>query len=332
VIQNELPLIGPGQDAAIAKIAGSTTIVASTTGGALEELRPNGSLVRIFQQIGPEAYGPLSDATDRSGALNLFESASIGDLLESGTLDVVKYELSLSQAANLLLSGQNFPYNHLIAAYDAGNGSSLAAYPTVTDDYQFLSASDIARVVPGRDNQVIAGTGLGLLHAYDAASGHDVGGFPKATGGWLFAPAALSADGRIADITREGYLFEWRIGAPPCQTEWPMFRHDPEDTGNYDFDGVAPGPVRSLRLAPLGGGRWQLRFIAPGDNGSCGTPTAYLTRVNGRLVSLGLGAPASAGSRVSVVVRLPRGARRVTVQASNHSGVLGYPVTAKVRQ
>ena len=36
-IQNTLPLIGPGQDPAIAKIGGQPTIVASTTGSATIE-------------------------------------------------------------------------------------------------------------------------------------------------------------------------------------------------------------------------------------------------------------------------------------------------------
>src|SRR6202030_180430 len=193
---NVLPLVGPGQDAAIAKIGGETVIVASVTGGALEELSPPGQLVRTMQQTGPQAFGPSADATDRSAALNLFESASVGDLLGTGTPDIVKYELSLGQAANLLLVGQNFPYNHLIGAFDGATGATLPAYPTVTDDYQFLSANNIAKLEPQLPtNQIVAGTGLGLLHAYDAASGLDISGFPKQTGGWLAAPAALSFDG-----------------------------------------------------------------------------------------------------------------------------------------
>jgi hypothetical protein len=331
LIQNVLPLIGPGQDAAIAKIGGKTTIVASTTGGALEELSPGGSVIRTFQQAGPGAYGPASDATDRTGALNLFESASVGDLLGTGTPDVVKYEISLGQAANLLLVGQNFPYNHLIAAYDGATGAPLPAYPTITDDYQFLSASNIARVDPSSShNQVIAGTGLGLLHAYDGVTGRDVPGFPKATGGWLFAPAALSNDGRIADITREGYLFEWSTQAPACQTEWPMFRHDPESTGNYNYDGVPPAAMARVRLVRVRPGRYRLGFIAPGDNGRCGTPAAYVTRVDGSAVDLGLGSPVAGGKWFSTVIALPTGARTLTIQAGNRSGVLGYPVDVAV--
>src|SRR5205807_2015483 len=205
IIQNVLPLVGPGQDAAIAKIGGQTVIVASVTGGSLEELNASGQVVRTMQQTGPQAFGAAADATDRSVALNLFESASVGDLLGTGTPDIVKYELSLSQAANLLLVGQNFPYNHLIGAFD----------------------------------------------------------------------------GRMADMTREGYLFQWRTRAPACQSEWPSFRHDQQDSGNYNHDGTPPGAPSNMTLSPLGAGLYRLSFTAPGSDGPCGTPASYVTELDG---------------------------------------------------
>ena len=117
----------------------------------------------------------------------------------------------------------------------------------------------------------MAGTGLGLLHAYDGTTGLDVSGFPKVTGGWLFAPAAFSDDGRMADITREGYLFQWNLpNLPACQTEWPSFRHDPQQSGNYDRDGTAPGPVHSVSASGN-----TLSFRSPGDDDDCGTATRY---------------------------------------------------------
>jgi hypothetical protein len=255
----------------------------------------------------------------------------IGDVLGTGTPDVVKYELSIGQAANLLLVGQNFPYNHLIAAYDGDTAAPLPAWPTITDDYQLLSASDIAKVDPLlADNQVLTGTGLGLLHAYDGVSGRDVPGFPKVTGGWLFAPPALASDGRLADITREGYLFEWQTQAPPCQTEWPTFRHDLQDTGNYNFNGTPPNAISAARLEPLGGRRYRLTFLAPGASGACGTPVAYVVRVDGRVRGVGLGRPIAGRRRFGAVISIPPGGRVLTIQARNHSGVLGYPVSLRV--
>jgi hypothetical protein len=332
IIQNVLPLVGPGQDAAIAKLGGQTAIVASTTGGALEELSVAGQVLRTMQQTGPQAFGAASDATDRSAAINLFESASIGDLLGAGTPDIVKYELSLGQAANLLLVGQNFPYNHLIGAFDATTGATLPAFPTITDDYQFLSANNVAKLDPELpSNQILAGTGLGLLHAYDGSTGLDVPGFPKQTGGWLAAPASLAFDGRMADMTREGYLFQWQTQAPACQSEWPTFRHDQQDSGNYNHDGTPPGAPANLALSPIGEGRFRLAFTAPGDNGPCGAPASYLTRVDGRRVDLGLGAPPAGGTPFSAEVSLPSGARRLSIQARDGAGNLGPAASVGVR-
>jgi hypothetical protein len=330
IIQDTLPFIGPGQDASIAKIGGQTVVIASATGGSLEELSTSGQVVRTLQQVGPQAFGAASDATDRSGAINLFESASIGDLLGTGTPDVVKYELSLSQAANLLLVGQNFPYNHLIGAFDGATGATLPAYPTVTDDYQLLSSNNIAKVDPTLPtNQIVGGSGLGLLHAFDGATGKDVSGFPKQTGGWLYAPPALATDGRMADMTREGYLFEWQTEAPACQPQWPSFRHDQQGSGDYDHDGTPPNAPSNVALTSLGGNRYRLTFTSPGDDGACGTASAYRARVGKAEVALG--APVAGGSTFSGEVTLPAGARKLTIQAIDDAGNLGPAAAAKVR-
>jgi hypothetical protein len=331
IIQNVLPLVGPGQDAAIAKIGGQTVIVASVTGGALEELSTSGQVVRTMQQAGSEAFGAAADATDRTAAINLFESASVGDLLGTGRPDIVKYELSLGQAANLLLVGQNFPYNHLIGAFDGPTGATLPTYPTVTDDYQFLSANNVAKLDAALPtNQIVAGTGLGLLHAYDGATGLDIPGFPKETGGWLAAPAALSLDGRMADMTREGYLFQWQTRAPACQSEWPSFRHDQQDSGNYNHDGTPPNAPSNMTLSPLGAGLYHLSFTAPGDDGPCGTPASYMTELDGIPLDLGLGLPVAGQTTFSADVALPPGSAQLSLQAIDAAGNIGPAGTIAV--
>src|SRR3954468_17594902 len=88
------------------------------------------------------------NAVDKSPALNLFESAAVGRLQPGATPSVVKYEVSAAAAADLLLVGQNFPYNHLIGAWDSSTGEAQPGYPTITDDFQFLSSSEIAKVDP----------------------------------------------------------------------------------------------------------------------------------------------------------------------------------------
>ncbi len=309
-IQDVLPFIGPGHDSATLTLAGEPVVVTSTTGGVVSEYSADGTLLRGIQQ---SAFGTLSNATDRTGVFNLFEYATIGDVLGAGNPAIVKYGLTLGQVANLALSGQNVPYNHLIGAYDASSGLPLPAWPTVTDDYQFLSTSTIAQVVGGASQQVLAGTGLGLLHAYDGLTGGDVAGFPKVTGGGLFAPPALSDDHRLATISREGYLFQWALDGfgPTCQSEWPTYRHDPHNSGDYNTDGTAPGAP--LKVALVG---TTLSFGSPGDDYYCSAPASYVVLVNGKPVpftgdvqigrqpaTIELASKPPAGSRVSVMAR-----------------------------
>ena len=248
----------------------------------------------------------------------------VGDVDGLTGPDIVKYQIDAGQAANLLLVGQNFPYSHRIGAFDARTGTAKPGFPVITDDYQFLSSSTVAKVVDGDTNQVVAGTGLGLLHAYDGVSGLDVAGFPKVTGGWLFAPAALSADGRVAGITREGFLYEWdQATMPACQSEWPSFRHDPQGSGNYDRDGTAPGAPTGLKLTSLGGNRYRLEFRSPGDDGLCGTAKRYVADIDGQ--PLALGEPVAGGEPVSLDITVPAGARRIAVRAQDEAGNLGQP-------
>jgi hypothetical protein len=326
-IQSTLPLIGPGQNPAIAKIGGRKTIVASTTGSAtIEEYDAGGNLVRAVQQA---AYGPGSNATDRSGTINLFESAVLGRLTPGSPIDIVKYGLSLSDVSNLLLTGQNAPYNHLIGAYDSTTGAPLPSWPRITDDFQFLSASDIARVDTGSPgNQVVAGTGLGLLHAYNGTTGRDVSGFPKVTGGWLFAPAAFSNDGRMADITREGYLFQWKLPRlAKCQSEWPQFRHDPHQSGNYDADGTPPNKPRALSLKS-----GVLSWKAPGDDYGCAAADRYrivtaaqpITPQRFAAATPLAGPPEPKWGGTAQTYRLPSHKRYVAIRAIDDAGNVGY--------
>jgi hypothetical protein len=323
-IQDTLPLIGPGHDPAIATIAGERVVVTSATGSAeIGKYDVDGaSVLPSALQGGPEAYDAGSNATDRAGTINLFESAVVGDVVGAGAPAIVKYGVTISQAANLLLVGQNVPYNHLINAFDAASGLPLPAWPRIIEDYQFLSSSTIAKVDPlSPANQVLAGSALGLLHAFDGVTGLDATGFPKYTGGWLYAPAALSADGRVAAITREGYLYEWaHEDVAACQTEWPSFRHDQHMTGNLDADGTPPGAPREATLTHVGGDRWTLTFTSPGDDGRCGTAAAYVTSAGDA------GAPAAGGTKVTREITLTGEKGTLVLQARDEAGNLGAPV------
>ncbi len=319
IIQNVLPLVGPGHDAAFVEVGGEQQVVVSVTSGPLTLYDADGE------------NGTPREITQTPAGLNLFESAAVGDI--DGVAgpdgpDVIKYQVDAAQAANLLLVGQNEPYSHRIGAYSAGTTNEKPGFPVVTDDYQFLSSSTVAKVANGASNQVLTGTGLGLLHAYDGITGADTPGFPKVTGGWLFAPAALSDDNRLAAITREGYpvRVERAGGRRPARPSGRRSATTSRALGNYDADGTPPAAPEELSLEPQGGNSFRLTFRSPGDDGFCGTAERYAADIDGEEVDLG--EPVEGGETFSGVVNLQPG-QRITVRAEDEAPNLGAPAGAQ---
>jgi hypothetical protein len=131
----------------------------------------------------------------------------------------------------------------------------------------------------------------------------------------------------MAGITREGYLFEWSSTALACQTEWPTFRHDPQNSGNYDRDGTAPAAPGAVSLTPLGGDRYKLSFKSPGDDGFCDKANAYRATAGGQDVALD--APAAGGATFSKDVSLPAGSV-LRIQALDEEKNVGPPAEVNV--
>ena len=59
--------------------------------------------------------------------------------------------------------------------------------------------------------------------------------------------------------------------ARECQSEWPSFRHDQQQSGNYDRDGTPPYAPTKLRLKKS---KTAITFRAPGDDYGCGKATS----------------------------------------------------------
>ncbi len=147
------------------------------------------------------------------------------------------------------------------------------------------------------------------------------------TGGWLFAPAAFSDDGRMADITREGYLFQWDLPKlPACQTEWPSFRHDPQQSGNYDRDGTPPNAAAELAVQGN-----TLSFQAPGDDYGCGRATKLQVATADQPIDSAnfdeatriAAGPARSGAAAKESLQLPAHKRYVAVRAIDDAGNVG---------
>src|SRR2546428_5698505 len=156
-----------------------------------------------------------------------------------GTASVFKGGVPVEQLVTLLLVGQNVPFQHVIQGWNAATGADLPGWPRAMDDYQIFPSPAIANVGGASDREVIAGSGLYLLHAF-GPSGAEAANFPKFTGGWLSGVTAtgdIDGDGglEIANWTREGNMFVWDTDAPACggNDEWLGLRHDDYNSRRY---------------------------------------------------------------------------------------------------
>ena len=226
---NILPLIGPGHNVAVGDLDPSPglEVAAGLTTSNLVVFRPNGTRIR---DMDPSTRGATSDAHQDDGSvLNLFEYPAVGDIDRDGKLDLAKVGITLNGIVDLVLVGQNMPFNHVLQAWTGATGQPLPGFPKVIDDFGLTTVPLIANVGATSDAgdtlnlpELVSGNGLYLVHAFDA-TGQEPAGWPKLTGGWQTGqPAAgdIDDDGRmeIAWATREGNFFVWDTPAPICNT------------------------------------------------------------------------------------------------------------------
>src|SRR5439155_469561 len=109
--------------------------------------------------------------------------------------------LTLNGIVDLVLVGQNMPFNHVLQAWTGATGQPLPGFPKVIDDFGLTTVPLIANVGATSDAgdtlnlpELISGNGLYLVHALDA-TGQEPSRWPKLTGGWMTGqPAAGDLD------------------------------------------------------------------------------------------------------------------------------------------
>jgi hypothetical protein len=268
-----IPFFGPGLETALGNLTGDAKpeVVGGITSSEVSAYGQNAA-----KQVGylPEPAAS-SETVSRSYIANTFEYPTVADLDGNGGLEVLKGGISIEGVANLLLVGQNAPYNHVMQAWDGASGNPLPGWPQAVEDYQWMSNPAVADVSDAPGVEVLAPTGLYTVRNLNA-QGIEGAGWPKFTGGWnLATPAVGDADGdgklEVAQITREGFSFLWDSPQPACGTndQWWTSRHDEWNTGAHGTDTRPPGSPRSLAAA-RSGGTVSLTWTAPGDDWLCG--------------------------------------------------------------
>jgi hypothetical protein len=276
-----------------------------------------------FAAVGEPAFGTLNGTT-----LDLFNPTA--GLIRA--LDVV--------APDYQKGGQDF-----IAGWSAGTGQFLPGWPAVTNDLSFITGEAVGDITGEAPKQeVLAGTAENDLEAFDEQGLPASSAWPKLTGGWSVATPVLGSLGTIdssgeakkdvVSITREGTVSVYGTPAGACSpSSWPMFHHDPANSGDYERDAVAPGvPLE----ASLSGG--TLSWSAPGGQLMCGKPQKYeIVTAKSKITPANFAKatplqdapePAAAGTRQSY--SLPSTAKRyVAIRAVGEQGNVGLPVVLR---
>jgi len=273
-----IPFFGPSVENALGDLDGDgrpETVGAITSGDA----KAYGGDGQEKVSYVPEPVAS-SETVSRTLIVNTFEYPTVANLNGGDTLEVMKGGISVEGVANLLLVGQNQPYNHVMQAWDGESGNPVPAWPQVVEDYQWGSNPAVADVSDAPGYEVLAPTGLYTVRNLNA-QGIEGAGWPKFTGGWNMAtPAVGDADGdgqlEVAQISREGNAFLWDTDSPACGTndEWWTSRHDEWNTGAHGTDTRPPGTPRSL-AASRSGTTVSLTWTAPGGDWLCGGARRY---------------------------------------------------------
>lgn len=268
LMPDTLPLIGPSNKPCSFDYDndGADEVVASFVAAQTTIIDGSGSILKKMDQ------GPMGDHAlgirDTSLALNMFDSAAIGDITGDHKPEIAKGGITLMGALNLALAGQNLPFNHIVQVWDTQSGKFLDAYPRTIDDFTMYSEPCIADMSGDRVPDVVACTGLYLVHAF-GADGMDARGFPKLCGGWVMTtPAAgdIDNDGfnELAVVTREGWIFIWDTqGRTTYSPDWPTYGHDNFTSSNSSVDAVPPASVTDMHWT----GDNEIEFTCPGDDG-----------------------------------------------------------------
>ena len=328
ILPDILPLVGPQHIPALADVDGDgdDEIAYSVTTGDLTLYDGDGSTIRAFTD-------ELPASPTLPVVLNLFEYPSIGDLDGDGGLDVVKGGLTATGAVNLVLVGQNLPFQHVVQAWSMDATPYRPGFPAEIDDYQLISAPAIADIDGEPGAEVLSGSGLYLLRAYDGG-GAEVDGFPKLTGGWVIGtPPVGDVDGdglvEIGVGTREGWRFLWDTDTPVGQLDWTSEGHDPCHTANHGTDCTPPAKVRDLDVV-----EGTASFLPTGDDGRIGEAVRYEVRGAGSPITTfaaweaamviddDLTPPSGEGTRQAdpLTVPLPDGVEEIAVVAFDEAG------------
>lgn len=212
---------------------GTDDVMVGAFTGQLERYRGDGTRAFEYTSTG---RGPASDASAPS-VLALGANAALGRTAAGGPVGLFGGMVDATIVPAQLNPSQEIPFEHLLGGWDAGTGAWRAAFPRVLEGWPITAAPVLGDVDGDGAAEVVAGSSGNVLHAVKP-DGSEPAGWPKDLGGWLLAAPAIGdvdGDGRneVVAVTRDGFLYVLDTAGRAGGREWPVFRHDARNTGNY---------------------------------------------------------------------------------------------------
>ncbi|MEW6554647.1 MAG: S8 family serine peptidase [Actinomycetota bacterium] len=216
--------------------------------------------------------------------------------LGGGALSFFAPTMGLGRAADMYLPADQTRSENAVTAWNAADGSMLAAFPALLNGDALFAAPGAADVDGNGSQEVLVGGAGYDLHAI-GADGTEPAGWPRFTAGSsTVTPAVADFDGdgsrEVVIGTREGWLFIWKtpsLGGDAA--DWPQYGHDAWNTGCLGSDAARPGRVMDLSAEALGDGGEpsgvKLAWTAPGDDAGLGQALCYEIRFLDRPIDAG---------------------------------------------
>lgn len=240
-IEELLPVIGRGLPTtpAAADLNGDGTdeVLSGSLGLALqiypESARdPLGDGVFPYSDI---SFGPLNN-TRESVVFTMLSQPTVADLSGDGKLDVMVGMVGAGIVGLAQQGGSRVSYDHVFSAWDIASATFHDGFPAVVEDYQILTGYPVADLDGDGNAEVVVPTAGYTVHAF-RKDRSEPEGFPLFTGGFALGTPALGdmdGDGKLdmTLLTRDGYLFAWKLNGPVESIQWAGFKHDNAGTGN----------------------------------------------------------------------------------------------------